>query len=121
VLAQQLAQPFAEQRVAGYRCLAALAARDWAAGQVCGHAPLLDALLDPASESSKQGCEWRHACAAALSATISDVAAGGIGAGGPHAAALLAAAQRVAAAVRSGPYGGGAGGQEQHVATAAGV
>ncbi|KAL4452301.1 hypothetical protein ABPG75_007963 [Micractinium tetrahymenae] len=115
VLLQQLGQPFQEQRVAVYRCLAALAARDWAAGQVCAHAPLLAFLLDPKSEVSKQGCEWRHACVSALAATIEDVRAGGLGADGPHAAVLTAAAERVEAAVRAGPYGAGRAGPAEHV------
>ncbi|KAL4857298.1 hypothetical protein ACK3TF_002584 [Chlorella vulgaris] len=103
--AQQLEQPFLEQRAAVYRCVVALAARDWLAGAVCGHTPLLAFLLNPQSESSKQGCEWRHACVCALAATIADVAAGGIGAGGAHQAALMDAASSVQAAVRVGPYG----------------
>lgn len=121
VLRQQLDQPFLEQRVAVYRCLAALAARDWMAGQVCGHAALLAFLCDPQSEASKQGCEWRHACVQQLAATIGDVLGGGLGAGGPHHAVLAAAAQRVQAAERGGPYGAGAGPREQHVATMPGV
>ncbi len=121
VLRQQLDQPFLEQRVAVYRCLAALAARDWMAGQVCGHAGLLAFLCDPQSEASKQGCEWRHACVQQLAATIADVLGGGLGAGGPHQAVLAAAAQRVQAAERGGPYGAGAGPREQHVATVPGV
>lgn len=122
VVQQQLEQPFLEQRVAVYRCVAALAARGWAAGQVCGSAPLLAFLLDPQSESSKQGCEWRHACVAALAATIADVAAGGVGAGGPHQAALLAAADRVQAAVRAGPYGAASMAPREHlVATLPGL
>ncbi len=112
---QQLGQPFLEQRVAVYRCLAALAARDWAAGQACAHSPLLDHLLDPTTEASKQGCEWRHACVVALAATIEDVRAGGLGADGPHAAALTAAADRVEAAARAGPYGAGRAGPAEHV------
>lgn len=115
VLLHQLGQPFLEQRVAVYRCLAALVARDWAAGLVCAHAPLLAFLLDPASEASKQGCEWRHACVAALAATIEDVRAGGLGADGPHVAALTAAAERVEAAARAGPYGAGRAGPAEHV------
>lgn len=121
VLRQQLDQPFLEQRVAVYRCLAALAARDWMAGQVCSHTALLAFLCDPQSEASKQGCEWRHACVQQLAATISDVLGGGLGAGGPHHAVLAAAAQRVQAAERGGPYGAAAGPQEQHVATVPGV
>jgi hypothetical protein len=118
VLQQQLEQPFLEQRVAVYRCLVALAARDWLAGAVCGHTPLLAFLLNPQSESSKQGCEWRHACVCALAATIADMAAGGIGAGGAHQAALMDAAGSVQAAVRVGPYGSSStGGAEPLVAT----
>lgn len=101
--------------MAAYRCLAALAARDWAAGQACAHQGLLDFLVDPRSEASKQGCEWRHACVAALAATIRDVRAGGLGAGGPHAATLTAAAERVEAAARAGPYGAGRTGPAEHV------
>ena len=86
VLQQQLEQPFPEQRVAVYRCLAALAARDWLAAQVCGQPQLLAFLLDPQSESSKQGCEWRYACVAALAATES-------------------AAGRLQAGARAGPFG----------------
>ena len=44
--------------------------------------PLLAFLLNPQSESTKQGAEWRHAAVAALSATCSDVLAGGVGAAG---------------------------------------
>lgn len=112
---QQLGQPFLDQRVAVYRCLAALAARDWMAGQICGHSGLLVFLLDSKSESSKQGCEWRHACVSALAGTIADVMAGGVGAGGPHHAALVAAAERVQAAARAGPYGAAGGGPAEHV------
>jgi hypothetical protein len=118
VFASLLEQPFLEQRVAAYRCLAALAARDWAAAQVCSHEPLLARLADPRSESGKRGCEWRHACVAALAATTEDVAAGGVGAGGPFARSLLAAAPRIQAAMRAGPYGAAGGSaQEQQVAT----
>lgn len=105
VLQQQLEQPFPEQRVAVYRCLAALAARDWLAAQVCGQPQLLAFLLDPQSESSKQGCEWRYACVAALAATATDVLGGGLGAGGPHQAALESAAGRLQAGARAGPFG----------------
>lgn len=94
--------------MAVYRCLAALAAHDWMAGQVCSHAGLLASLLDSRSEASKQGSEWRHTCVLALAATVADVMAGGVGAGGPHQAALAAAAERVQAAARAGPFGSGA-------------
>lgn len=114
---QQLEQPFLEQRVAVYRCLAALAARDWAAGQVASHAPLLSFLLNPQSESTKQGAEWRHATVAALSSTCSDVLAGGVGAGGPFHAVLSLAAGRLQQAAAAGPYGGAGPLQEHMVAT----
>lgn len=103
--------------MAVYRFLAAGVVRDWMAAQVCGHPSLLSFLLDPQSEHSKQGCEWRHACVQALAATAGDVVAGSMGAGGPHHAALAAAVERVQAAERAGPYGSGAAPAEQQVAT----
>ena len=105
VLRAQLDSPFLEQRVAAYRFLAALAARDWAAGQVAADPQLLARLLDAQAEQSKQGAEWRHAAVAALAATCGDVVAGGIGAGGPFHTALSAVAGRVQAAADAGPYG----------------
>lgn len=105
VLRSQLDSPFLEQRVAVYRFLAALAARDWAAGQVAAHPPLLAALLDPQTEQSKQGAEWRWAAVAALAATCDDVVAGGLGAGGPFHASLAAVAGRLQAAADAGPFG----------------
>lgn len=96
-----LSQPFLELRVACYRALSALCTRDWAAAAVCTQQELLAFLLNPQSETGRQGCEWRYACVRALGGTVRE-AAGGVG---PCATVLAAAAQRVEAAVAQGPYG----------------
>lgn len=90
--------------MAAYRCLAALAARDWAAREMC-HPQLLAALLNPGTEACKRGAEWRHSAVCALAATCSDVLAGGLGASGPFRELLADAAPRVQHAAAAGPFG----------------
>ncbi len=53
-------------RVAGYRLLAALALRPWAAAEAAGHEALLERLLDPGGEVAPQAAQWRRAAVASL-------------------------------------------------------
>lgn len=123
VVLTYLGQPFPELRVAVYRALSALLLRDWMAVAVCSNAELLAFLLNPGSESGRQGCEWRHATVVALAGTIRLVV-GTAGAAAPGAAAnglghyhavLAAAAQRVDDAVAAGPYGGHRAAPREHL------
>ena len=101
-----LSQPFLELRVATYRALSALLTRDWMAAAVAACPELLAFLLNPQSESGRQGCEWRHACVLVLAGTVRAAAAGGAGAAaGQYQAVLAAIAQRVDDVAAQGPYG----------------
>ncbi len=53
-IAALLFQPFGDLHVALYRMLAALVARLWFAGAICGRSDLLARLLDPDSEAGHQ-------------------------------------------------------------------
>ena len=113
----QLEQPFLEQRVAAYRALSALLLRDWAAADVCSHTALLAFLTSPQSETGLQGCEWRHACVAALAATLLAVTgpAGSANGVGAFHSVLSAALPQVDAAARQGPFGQGRGAPAAHL------
>ncbi|KAG2496066.1 hypothetical protein HYH03_005985 [Edaphochlamys debaryana] len=136
VLLALLGQPFAESRVAAYRCLAALALRAWFAVEVVTTPDLLQRITNADSESGATACQWRHAAAAAIWATLAAAGRGELSAGEEALAATLTApsmVERVRSAVAGGPYGvdGGAGGaaaaeaaarmhNEHHVATRGG-
>lgn len=128
-LLRQLQQPFLEHRVAAYRCLSALLLRAWAAAEACTNGELLDLLLDPRTETGLQGCEWRHACVAALAATLrAETAATGAAATGAangfsaHHTIFREMLPRVDAAARAGPFGAGQAAPAEHlVATVSGT
>ena len=109
-----LRHPFLDVRLAAYRALSALLLREWFAAEAADHAPLLDHLLSPRSETGRAGAEWRHACVLALARTASDVA---VAAGQQQPQQpqhpLAQAAQRISAAACGGPYASGLAQQEQ--------
>ena len=104
-----LERPFADLRVAAYRLISALAARPWAANEICGHGKLFARLVDPLKENERSGCEWRHTCVRVLQSTAELVAAGAADAKADVppmiSSQLKVALPRLKEAAGLGPYG----------------
>ena len=95
--------------MAAYRLISALAARPWAANEICGHGKLFARLVDPLKENERSGCEWRHTCVRVLQSTAELVAAGAADAKADVppmiSSQLKVALPRLKEAAGLGPYG----------------
>lgn len=69
-LIQWLLQQAYETRVAVYRLIVPFAARSWFLLDICSNKEIVNFLVDPQSEQSKEGMEWRHACCVAISSSL---------------------------------------------------
>ncbi|CAM6109515.1 unnamed protein product [Calypogeia fissa] len=94
-----------EIRVAAYRFIGALVARSWILWEICSHKALVDVLVDPRTESLKEGMEWRHSCCVAFSSAL----AAGSQRGDQFPTDVV---MKLETAARKGPYAGATGGRQ---------
>lgn len=85
-----------EVRLAAYRLLTGLVARQWCLQQICSKQEIIDIVTDPHTESTKNGMEARYNCCKSIYSALSALDA-------THPS-LIKIATKLQEAVRRGPY-----------------
>lgn len=71
-LMESLRRQVVDFHVGAYRLLSTLVRRSWGVMEICSHRDFMNRLLDPASEASRQGAEFRYSVVTALYASVSE-------------------------------------------------
>ncbi|KAL5230029.1 hypothetical protein ABZP36_028805 [Zizania latifolia] len=84
-------------RIAGYRLISGLVAREWCLMEVCSKSDIISLVTDPKMEMTKLGMEARHDCCVAISKALSSSHL-------LHEPSLYELIEKLNEAVRRGPY-----------------